>query len=289
MKKVAIVISLLLGAAFMQPAYAEDQQVLAIIDTAVDSTKIPNVIYEVCITLKTCPNGTSFQEGKNAAKVNDWKIKGIDHGHNVTQVAVKTNPNIKVIFIRITDENNYAKFSAMHTSGSSLSRAVDWVAKNSIQYGIDAVSISQSRSNFTAGTCPVDNLLSSGVANLNANDVPTFVATGNDGKKNQVGFPACVKGVIAVGALVPTVNKKPYLSSYYTAMAPYTNVGPELGIVARGDLDIKAYGGWDITVTGTSVATPIASSILVGKKTAQSWNDLILSFSKVLGYPYISN
>jgi hypothetical protein len=30
-------------------------------------------VYEVCFTLKTCPNGTNFQEGKGASNVYNWR------------------------------------------------------------------------------------------------------------------------------------------------------------------------------------------------------------------------
>lgn len=288
MKKVAIIVSVLLGFSIIQPAHADNQQVLAIIDTAVDSNKLTNVVYEACFTLKTCPNGTSFQEGKGSANVSDWTIKGIDHGYNISQAATLANPNIKIVFIRISDVNVYSTFSAIHNDGTSLDRAIDWVSKNASKYSIDAVSISQSRINFTAGTCPIDITFTNAVNNLNAQNVPTFAATGNDGKKNQVGFPACSPGVIGIGALKPTFGTKPYPANSYTAFASYTNIGPELDMVARGDADVKAYGGWDITITGTSVASPIAASILINRYDGKSWNTTFSILTKVLGYPYAS-
>jgi hypothetical protein len=300
MKKVVGVLSVVLGLSFISPAQSAEVKTIAIIDTAIDSDKNKNVVYEVCFTAKSCPNGDrrknpvtkiwySYQEGKGSAMVNDWKVNGVDHGHNVYQAALIANPNINIVFIRISDLNVYPTFTAMHNDGASLDYAIEWVANNASRFNISAVSISQSRSNFAAGTCPKNEKFEKSVSSLNAQNIPTFVATGNDSKKNQVGFPACVSGVVAVGALKPTVNKRPYLSSYYTEFAKYTNVGPELDVVARGDLDIISYSGYEITVTGTSVATPIAAAISVGKRTNESWNDIFASFPKSVGYPYISN
>ena len=288
MKKVAGLLAVALGLVVIQPAHAAPTDTIAIIDTAIDSTKNSNVVYEVCFTLKTCPNGTSFQEGSGSAMVSDWKIKGIDHGFNISQAAVSANPSVKIVFIRISDVNVYSTFSAMHNDGTSLSRAIDWVSKNSAKFNIKAVSISQSRVNFTAGTCPKDLVFESAVKNLNGQNIATFVATGNDSKKNQVGFPACVDGVIGVGALRPTVSTRPYPESSYTALANYTNVGPGLDLVARGDADVKAYGGWDITITGTSVATPIAASLAVAKNNSTNWDLFISSLPKSANYQYIS-
>lgn len=301
MKKLVVILTSVVMSLFVvQPVQAQDQKVLVIIDTAIDSDRHTNVIHEVCFTAKSCPNGDrrrdpvtntwfSFQEGKGSAMVQDWKVKGVEHGHNVYQAAVTANPNIKIVFVRISDINVYTTFSALHSDGRSLDRAIEWVSNNSARFNISAVSISQSRSNFAAGTCPKNATFERSVASLNSNNVATFVATGNDSRKTQVGFPACVPGVVAVGALRPTTNKRPYLASYYTELANYTNVGPELDVVARGDLDIKAYGGWDVTITGTSVATPIAAAIAVGKRTTESWQSILDSYSKSAGYPYITN
>lgn len=291
MKKVVIVLSLLFGTTFVQPAQAEDQQVLAIIDTAIDSNVATNIIYEVCFTYnKTCPNKTGFQEGKGSAAVNDWTIKGVDHGYNVTQVAVRSNPNIKIVFIRIADEKVYDTFSMIRNDGGSMAKAIDWISKNATKYSIDAVSISQSRSNFVAGTCPIDKLFSDSVVNLNLQKIPTFVATGNDSKSNQVGFPACVDGVIGVGGLAYNKTTSSFI------MAKVTNTGPGLDIVSSGDDKIRPYLAvirndqkWMIDLSGTSIATPRAAAIIVSKLGQQPLDTVVASFSKTLGYPHISN
>lgn len=301
MKKTIIALSLLLGATLAHPAQAEDQQVLAIIDTAIDSNVETKVIYEVCFTLNSCPNGTiikdpvtknsySFSEGKGSAAVKDWTIKGVDHGYNVTQVALRSNQNLKIVFIRIADEKVYDTFSMIRNDGGSLARALDWVSKNAEKFSIDAVSISQSRSNFAVGTCPNDKLFSDSVVSLNLKNVPTFVATGNDRKTNQVGFPACVDGVIGVGGLAYNKQTASFM------MAPVTNVGPGLDVVSSGDDKIRPYlaiirkdDKWMIDISGTSIATPRAAAILVGQKNTRSLNDVIASYPKVLGYSYISN
>ena len=252
MKKIAAGLIAVFSLTLLQPTHAEDQKVIAIIDSAMDSTKNPSIIHEVCITIKTCPNGTSFQEGPGSANVSDWKIKGIDHGYNITQAANQIAPNVKIVFIRISDVHVYPTFSAIHNSGQSLSRALEWVSQNASRFSIDAVSISQSRSNFLAGTCPTDVVFSSAVQKLKLNTVPVYAATGNDSKKTQVGFPACVTDVIGVGATTPT-----------GAIASYTNSGPGMDMTFRGDARVKAYGGWDITIVGTSVATPALVASLI--------------------------
>ena len=289
MKKVALAVSVILGFIVVQPVQAAETETIAIIDTAIDSSKNLNVVYEACFTLKTCPNGTSFQEGKGSAMVNNWKVKGVDHGFNISQAAVLANPNVKIVFIRISDLNVYPTFSAIHNDGTSLSRAIDWVSQNASRLNIRAVSVSQSRINFLAGTCPSDIAFENAVKVLNIQNIPTFVATGNDSRKNQVGFPACVNGVVGVGALRPSSGVRPYPASSYTLFASYSNIGPGLDLVAKGDADIKSYAGFNMTITGTSVAAPTAAAISVAKNKSQTWNNFILTLPKSVNYPYISN
>lgn len=289
MKKVALAASVILGFIVVQPVQAAETETIAIIDTAIDSSKNLNVVYEACFTLKTCPNGTSFQEGKGSAMVNNWKVKGVDHGFNISQAAVLANPNVKIVFVRISDLNVYPTFSAIHNDGTSLSRAIDWVSQNASRLNIRAVSVSQSRINFLAGTCPSNIVFENAVKALNIQNIPTFVATGNDSRKNQVGFPACVNGVVGVGALKPSSGVRPYPASSYTAFASYSNIGPGLDLVAKGDADIKSYAGFNMTITGTSVAAPTAAAISVAKNKSQTWDNFILTLPKSANYPYISN
>lgn len=277
MKKVVGIISLALCAAFVQPAMAADQKVVAIIDTAIDSSKNSSILYEVCFSLNTCPNGKDFQEGSGSANVSNWKVTGIDHGFNIVQTMNTVSPGTKIVFIRISDVNVYPTFSALHNDGSSLDRAIDWVTKNSVKYGIDAVSISQSRSNFAAGTCPTDTVFEASVNALNLINIPTFVATGNDGKKNMIGFPSCVKNVIPVASVDPLGK-----------IASFSNYSPAVKIVANGCISFTGsactktpdYAGVMRAQTGTSISTPLAVGKLMNSWTGGDWNTLINALPK---------
>jgi hypothetical protein len=281
MKKVALTLAVILGFAVAQPVQAAPTDTIAIIDTAIDSSKNKNVVYEVCITnAKTCSNKTNFQEGPGAAAVADWKVKGVEHGYNVAQAAVLTNPNIKIVFIRISDINVHsATFSAMHNAGESLSRAIEWVSNNASRLNIKSVSISQA-SGLRAENlkpCTENTVVIKSVESLKQQNVPVFAATGNDKSTTAVGFPACVAGVIGVGALKPNLE-----------FASYSNVGPGLDLVARGDINVIDYFGVKRTLTGTSIATPVASTLATTRKLSGSWDELISSLPKAQGYAHIA-
>ena len=276
----------------MQPAQAEDQKVLAIIDTAIDSNKVTSVIHEVCFTPDTsCPNGQSFMEGKGAASSKVWPtsmLNGTYHGHNMAQVALLVDPNIKIVFVRV------AQITALGNSGvttKTLSLGLDWVSKNAAKYGIDAVSISQSSSSKNnIDACSGTGVLKDdGIRSINAtsflalSNIPVFAGTGNDSNapKNivPVGFPACINQVIGVGAVKPSL----------TDLASYTNRGVGLDLIASGTSDINNYKGTPVTLSGTSVSTALAATSYIKNKGTKTFSEFFSSLNNVLGFQYISN
>lgn len=287
MKKVVVVLaSIVMSVVAIQPVQAQDQKVLAIIDTAIDSSRMPNVIHEVCFTYNnTCNNKAGYDEGPGAARINDWKIKGALHGFSMAQVAVQANPNVKIVFIRISDEKVYDTFSIIRNDSGSLARAMEWVSNNASRFNIKAVSMSQSRSNFAAGTCPSDVLFESSVKNLKLQNVPTFVATGNDGKKNQIGFPACVSGVYSVAGTDANNN-----------VVKSSNINATTSLLAstcfsfnkQACVETRDYFGVMRPVVGTSVATVLAATLAISKNNLASFDQFLATLPKSGNYPYLS-
>jgi hypothetical protein len=236
---------------------------IAIIDTAIDSSSIPQVSYEVCFTNNnSCPNGTKSQEGKGSANVDSvgWSITGMDHGTDVTQSALVANKNINIVFIRISDFTKatakYAQY--MYTGGDTIDRAIQWIDANASKYNISAVSISQERHNFAKGTCPTDIQFASTVQSLKTKNVPVLVGVGNDASVDFVGFPACVQDVIGVGAATTAGQ------NYY-----FSNLGAGVDLMSLGRLNIPMPNNTSKAVIGTSIATPYAAALWVTKITGQ--------------------
>ena len=77
MKKTLLaILSIAIAFTAMQPSQAQDEKVLAIIDTAINAKNFPSIIHEVCFTTvkssiptqnMSCPNGELFMEGPGAA------------------------------------------------------------------------------------------------------------------------------------------------------------------------------------------------------------------------------
>jgi hypothetical protein len=278
----------------VNPAHTQEPKTIAIIDTAIDSSRMPNVVYEACFTYNnTCKNKSRFDEGKGSASINDWKIKGALHGFSMAQAAIQVDPNVKIVFLRISDEKVYDTFSMIRNDGGSMARALEWVSNNSARFNISAVSISQSRSNFKVGSCPTDALFESSVKKLKVTNVPTFVATGNDSKNGmdpklpqQIGFPACVPGVYSVAAmdLNKNVVKSSNIDSNTTLLAPAClfNAG------ASTCVEVKDYFGVSRPITGTSAATVFAATLAVSKNISGSFDTFLQTLPKNGLYRYIS-
>ena len=277
MKKTLLaLLSIAIAFTAMQPSQAEDQKVLAIIDTAIDSSKFTSIIQEVCITSTksvaskmACPNGQSFMEGAKAASA-PWPTNlnsPTYHGDSMVKAALVVNPNIKIVFVRYADITTSGN---PVTNVDALVKAINWVSQNAEKYSVDAVSISQA---FThkdnLAKCSSDAGTINAVSSLNLKNIPTFVSTGNDGRSDVVGFPSCVTGVIGVGAL-----------GSETALEKATNKGPGLDLLAVSRVAVTKYNGSATSVSGTSSATVLAASSYV-KNVKTTAVDYLNSLSKI--------
>ena len=306
MKKTLLaILSALLVITAIQPVQANDQKVLAILDTAINSNNFPQIIHEVCFTTvkssdpsknMSCPNGELFMEGKGAASA-PWHTSinnGIYHGDAMVKSALTVDSNIKIIFIRIANVTSIGA-SSVPADGRTILSAMNWVSNNASKYSIDAVSISQSgvSTDLKTGTKSFHSQcgnaeFANAASQLSSVSVPVFAATGNDGLSHLVGFPACVPGVNGVGALANTVSG-PFASA--TQLEKATNRGPGLDMVAPGKVKITKYNGSSFDTAGTSVATAVFAATYVNRNTYKTFGDYLLSLPKILinSISYIRN
>ena len=289
MKKTLLsLLSIAIAFTALAPAQAQDQKVLAIIDTAIDSNKVTSVIHEVCFTSavnQACANGQLFMEGKGAASIKAWptsRSNPVYHGHNMTQVALTADPTVKIVFIRVS--NIPSSVASASANEQTISSAIKWVSENATKYSIDAVSISmagvhtdiKTKVKSTHPGCS-NVQFANNVASLASINVPTFVATGNDGL-NFVGFPSCVPGVVGVGSVRPNL----------TALSSDTNRGDGLDLVSLAVVDIKNYFGNVDTLGGTSTSNAYAAASYVKNNNSQKFADFLSALPKVLGFAFIN-
>jgi len=239
-------------------AQMQNAPTVAIIDTTINSSQFPNVIHEVCFTYsEDCPNNQASMDGPGAAGVPAFYFPAntINHGAQVVGSAILANPKVKIVFIRIADVMTYLGKPVMGTQLSSIDNAMNWVASNYKQYGINVVSISQ-EAVFADGSCRVDAKLTASVEILKTANVPVLAGVGNNGLQNHTAFPACSPDVIGVGA-----------SSPQGAPLYFSNLGTGVQLLALGsttvNMPVAATGSSMVAtrVAGTSIATPIAATL----------------------------
>ena len=187
------------------PAQAEDQKVLAIIDSAINSNNFPSIIQEACFTTvksadpkqnMSCPNGELFMEGKGSATA-PWPASinnGTYHGDSMVKAALTVDPNLKIVFVRVYNVNSIGN-SSTPSDGSTILEALKWVNNNASRYSIDAVSISQSG---------VKKNLSGVVLGPHYACSDAFILNpfGNAGEIVKVAVPPVFCGVMAVKLLL---------------------------------------------------------------------------------------
>ena len=269
-----LTLSLLSPVAISQASGA-DAPVLAILDTAID-TSLPNlqgkIVGEVCILeYALCPNGTNFQEGSGAASMPaDLIVKnGFDHGTYMASAAVQYNPNLKILFIKIIA--NTPTGLRKPTGESTISAALFWIKENAAKYNVKAVSISQGSSGMLgkSGTeyCPTFPRTVTAVQSLNSMSIPVFSAAGNARDYSRIDWPSCITDVVSVGA----VDQIGEITSYSN------NDSSLLDFFALGNMPAVGPGNITKNIAGTSSATQVAAAtyLSLSSSTGKSGIDLI--------------
>lgn len=248
---------LLLTMGFYTPAHGETTaKSLVIIDTGFDTTLEPirtAAIYESCILdWSMCPNALSFQEGPGAATISSTltTAPGLSHGTQMASIAMTTNPNQKIILIRLVAYN--ARGARLPVYESSLTQAMKWIANKRVELNIGAVAMAQGHHTLSKSKnyCPRTPVLEKLIIDLKLLGVPVFFPAGNAGDKSRIDWPACIPAALAIGA----IDTKGQIASY----SNYDRILNDFYV--QGSAPALLPGGGSTTATGTSVSTLIAAS-----------------------------
>lgn len=247
------------------PAKAETPKpTLAILDTALD-TSLPiftgRIAQEVCILdWNSCPNKTSYMEGPGATVMpaNLISKNGFDHGTQMASIAVKANPNMNIVFIRIIGSTSTGVRQI--TSEATVYKALNWVAANKDKYNIQAVAMSQGRHDFATrfSYCFNTPTTQKSINTLISMNIPTFFAAGNSRDYERIDWPSCIPESISIGAV-----------DQYGEVALYSNYDKALlDFYALGNTVATKPGGSVSNVAGTSASTQIAAAQWIQLKSA---------------------
>lgn len=241
----------------MASADAPKPATVAILDTAID-TSLPifkdKIVQEVCILeWSSCPNGSNFMEGPGSAVMSPSLISknGFDHGTKMAYTSVITNPNIKIVFVRIIGAT--ADGTRQVANEVTFLNALKWVSLNKDKYNIQAVALSQafySPSN-AINYCPSTPLTETAIRDLVSVNIPVFTSAGNNRDLARIAWPACISSSIAISA-----------TAYGDSAAIYTNFDKNLtDYFAMGTANVITAGGKTVTETGTSISTQVAAAL----------------------------
>jgi len=269
-KKLISAISILsiLSTVFITVGAKADQQAptLAILDTAID-TSLPifkdKIVHEVCVLeWNSCPNGQKFMEGTGSATLpfNIISKNGFDHGTQMASVAIRTNPNIKIVFIRII--GNTSSGLRQSTGETGVSLALKWVSENQSRFNIQAVAMSQANHNILTTLtdyCPATPMLRGTISTLVAKEVPVFFAAGNMRDLSRLSWPACINESISIG-----------MADQYEQIDNYSNFDKDrLDYYANGNMQVLIPGGEIRNAAGSSISTQVAAATWISIKSSK--------------------
>jgi hypothetical protein len=192
-------------------------------------------------------------EGTNSSTLKpDWISKnGFDHGTQIASIAVATNPNVKIVFVRIVGAN--ANGLRQATGEATVYNGLDWVIRNKDRFNIQAVSMSQGHSGGRGSGsdyCPKTPITEGKINDLMNSGIPVFFPTGNARDYTRIDWPACIPASISVGATMPAET-----------IAIYSNHDPLLtDFFALGQVKATNPGGRILNVGGTSASAVIAAT-----------------------------
>jgi hypothetical protein len=235
---------------------------VAILDTAID-TSLPvfkgKIVQEVCILeWNSCPNGSNFMEGPGAAVMPQALISknGFDHGTKMAHTSVLTNPNIKIVFVRIIGATSTG--TRQVTNEPTFVNALNWVLANKDKYNIQAVAMSQGHHNVGSGPnyCPSTPQTESLIKSLQNVNVPVFLPAGNNRDLTRISWPSCIDASISVSA-----------TAYGDGAAIYTNFdAKKTDYFAMGSVQVMLPGGKLVNEAGTSVSVQVAAALYMHLK-----------------------
>ena len=240
-------------------------QTVAILDTGVDTNHpflAGRIVDEACFG--GCPNGGSTMTGPGAGVNCSMVIAGCDHGTHVAGIAAGAAgpnpgangvaPRAGVMAVNVFHRvDNFWPFNFCGTDPSPCARAywsdvtagLQHVFNRRGSFNIAAVNLSLgdgadwvSQCNGSGMQLAIDNLRSVGIA--------TVVAAGNDSHPHGLSEPACVPGVVSVGA----VNSADQVPSWSNSSNYLSLLAPGVGIRS------SVPGGGFAFMSGTSMAAP---------------------------------
>jgi subtilisin family serine protease len=213
-----------------------------------------------------CPNGAIEQFGSGSARddlPHETGVAGVIAGSG--GIAPRgIAPGAKIVAIRVADKTGYIAWT------SQVISALDWIASSPMH--VDAVNMSFAIGFLSNGACDAGNLaLADAIARVRARGTVLVAASGNDAATSGIRPPACIGGVLSVGAVYH--QNLAFASLLGCSDAPaevdrvtcFSNSAAQLDLLAPGYEVPTAYKlGGVSSASGTSFSAPhVAGAVAV--------------------------
>jgi subtilisin family serine protease/uncharacterized protein (UPF0333 family) len=282
------------ASAVWEQGFSGEGQAVAILDTGVDNQHgffSNKVVSEACYSTNVphlegeslCANAANSDTGVDAGRQCSG-VRGCDHGTHVAGIAAGFGVDFSgvargadIIAIQVFtkfDSSTYcgARRPCVRAFDSDIIEGLERVYELRDSYNVASVNLSLGGGSFSsAAECDSANpAYVSIVEKLNEVGIAVVAASGNGSKKNAMNSPACLSGVLSVGA----VNNSNQVQSF-------TNAANFLDLLAPGSGILSATPNENFgRKNGTSMATPhVAGALAVLKSAAPnaSTQDIIQS------------
>ena len=253
--------------------------VVAIIDSGIEADH-PDirgaVIHEECFCTSTCGNGSILchpdccPDGSARASGPGSAAPGHGHGTGIAGIllsrgniaSVGVAPEARVVSIRVLDDNNSGLVS-------DWLAALDWIAAHRRDVRVVNMSLASfltfhgncadCDNQDPTSACMLNRMFAQVVATLRRRGTIVVAAAGNQSALDALGTPACVEGVLAVGATNPddTLLALSNSGSELDLLAPGVDIITS-GLGGQRNLSCSIIDGMEIC-GGTSIAAPHVS------------------------------
>jgi hypothetical protein len=240
---------------------------IAVLDTGVDKTHpflVGKVVSEACYSSDVagtsatlCPGGVTSSTSPGSGV--NCPYPGCEHGTHVAGIAAGTGSTFSgvakdasIVAIQV--------FSSFPASGSVLAWTSDIIKGLERVYAlkdimnIAAVNMSLGGGRFfTAADCDAFNSATkAAIDQLRSVNIPTIIASGNNGYFDSISSPGCISSAISVGS-----TDDGSLGTVADAVSSFSNSVSFLSLLAPGRwIDSSIPGGAFANFSGTSMATP---------------------------------
>ena len=196
----------------------------------------------------------------SSCRVVSGSLDDCSHGTNVSAIAASVAPKAKLAVYDVATCTNPATWQ-WTTMDSTVIAGINWGISHKSTYNIVAINMSLGSNALYAGSC-TGTAYSTPVNQARAAGILPVASSGNAASSSSMSSPACVPGVLAVGA----VYDVPFNGGVGSANCSDSNPRADQVICfsnSSSALSILAPGMWitagGLTGSGTSMAAPFVA------------------------------